>query len=297
MRRLAMTEESIDWALGTGRLHPLYHGTFAVGHANVGRHGRLLAATLACGPGSVVSHGTAAELLGLWDFVPEEVDVIAPIEAGRKIPGIHRRHAPPPPARERGTRYGVPCTSPSRTLVDLAGILDERSLRGVIEQAAVERMLVVPEVDAILACGRRRRGAPMLRQILADWRRYPTRIRVRSRLEAKLLPLLTRRGLPIPRCNERVRAGGRQYEIDFLWPEHRLVVETDGGRYHGNPVAQARDSTRNRHLRAAGYQVRRLTWSDLVDRPAPTLDELARILPPDATSQRTKIRRPPPVCL
>lgn len=275
-----MTDEAIDWAVQTGHLYPLFHATFAVGRASVGRRGHLLAATLACGPGSVVSHGTAAELLGLWDFRPEEVDVIAPIEAGRKIPGVRRRHVPPPSDSEKGRSDGVPCTSPSRTIVDLAGIVGEQSLRGLVEQAAVERILVVAEIDAILAT-RRRRGAPLLRAILADWRRYPAGLRVRSRLEAKLLPLLTRRGLPIPRCNEKTRVGGKRYELDFLWPEHRLVVETDGGRYHGNPVAQARDSARNRALRAAGYEVRRLTWSDLLDRPAATLDEIAGLLPAD----------------
>jgi very-short-patch-repair endonuclease len=274
---LGISRQAVKNAVASGRLYPLFHGTYAVGHAGVTRHGRLLAATLACGPGAVVSHGTAAELLGFRDFVPDEVDVIAPVEAGRKIPGICRRHVPSPASREVRVHAGVPCTGPSRTIVDLAGILREPALRRAIEAAKVEGMLIVPEIDAILA-GPSRRGAPLLRAILDDWRRYPAEIRVRSRLEAKLLPLLTRRGLPIPRVNTRLRIGAKRYELDFLWSEHRLVVETDGGRYHGHPVAQARDSARNRALRAAGYEVRRLAWEDLVDRPESTLAEIARLL-------------------
>jgi very-short-patch-repair endonuclease len=164
---------------------------------------------------------------------------------------VRRRHVPPPLPDEVRVHAGVPATGPSRTIVDLAGILDEVSLRGALEGAKVERMLFVAEIDAILT-RHRRRGAPLLRAVLADWRRYPTALRVRSRLEAKLLPLLTRRGLPIPRVNERVRLAGKRYEIGFLWPAQRLAVETDGGRYHGHPVAEARDSSRNRALRAAG---------------------------------------------
>ncbi len=277
LRRLRLSEEAIDWATATGRLHLLFRGTYAVGHAGVARHGRLLAATLACGPGAVVSHGTAAQLLGFRDFVPEEVDVIAAVEAGRKIPGICRRHVPAPLPHEVRVHAGVPCTGPSRTIVDLAGILREPALRAAIEGAKVEGMLDVPEIDAILACSRRR-GSRTLRLVLEDWRRYPSQIRVRSRLEAKLLVLLTRWGLPIPRCNTKLRLGDRRYELDFLWPDHRLVVETDGGCYHGHPVAQARDSARNRALRAAGYEVRRLTWDDLVDRPEASLGEIARLL-------------------
>jgi very-short-patch-repair endonuclease len=277
LRRLGLGRPGIEQGIVAGRLYPLFHGTFAVGHAGVTRHGRLLAATLACGPGAVVSHGTAAELLGFREFVPAEVDVIAAVEVGRKIPGICRRHVPPPGLGEVRVHAGVPCTGPSRTIVDLAGILREPVLRSAIEEAKVEGMLVVPEIDAILA-GPRRRGSRTLRAILDDWRRYPAELRVRSRLEAKLLPLLTCRGLPIPRVNTKLRLGEKRYEIDFLWPEHRLVVETDGGRYHGHPVARARDSARNRALRAAGYEVRRLTWEDLVDRPEATLAELARLL-------------------
>jgi very-short-patch-repair endonuclease len=277
LRRIGLGRPGIEQGIVAGRLYPLFHGTFAVGHANVGRHGRLLAATLACGAGSVVSHGTAAELLGFRDFVPEEVDLIAPAEAGRKIPGICRRHVPLPGPGEVRVHERVPCTGPSRTIVDLAGILGEPALRGAIEGAKVEGMLNVAAIDAILA-GPRRRGSRALRLVLDDWRRYPSEIRVRSRLEAKLLPLLTRWGLPIPRCNTRLRLGAKRYEIDFLWPDHRLVVETNGGRYHGHPVARARDSARNRALRAAGFEVRRLTWSDLVDRPEATLAELARLL-------------------
>ena len=56
-------------------------------------------------------------------------------------------------------------------------------------------------------------------------------------MEAKLLPLLTEAALPIPETNVRVRAAGESYEVDFLWRAEKLVVETDGGRFHDNPAA------------------------------------------------------------
>jgi len=118
----------------------------------------------------------------------------------------------------------------------------------------------------------------MLRLVLDDWRRYPAKIRLRSPLEARLLPLLTQWDVPIPRINERLAVGGERFELDFLWPGHRLVVETDGGKYHGNPFAQARDSHRNQVLRGAGYEVRRLSWHDLDERPSAVRGELRRLL-------------------
>ena len=42
------------------------------------------------------------------------------------------------------------------------------------------------------------------------------------------------------------------FEVDFFWPELRLVVETDGLRYHRTPAEQARDRLRDQAHTAAG---------------------------------------------
>jgi hypothetical protein len=174
LRGIGFSADEIDFAIASGRLYPLFRAVFSVGHATPSRNARLLGATLACGEGSVVSHGTAAALLGIWEYEPRQIDVIAPLQAGRKIAAIYRRHVPPPAPTERWWHEGVPCVSPSRVIVDLAGITREASLRRSVEQAADLGLLNDPEIDAFLA-GPRRRGSPLLRSVLADWRRYPRR--------------------------------------------------------------------------------------------------------------------------
>jgi very-short-patch-repair endonuclease len=239
----------------------------------------MAAAVLACGGGSVVSHGTAASLLGLREFRPHEIDVIAPVEAGRKIAGVKRRFVPPPRPDQVVTVGAIPCTSVSRTIVDLAGTLRRGALAGVVEQAAVLRALDVSEIDLILA-EHPRRGAKRLVAVLEPWRRYSQRTRVRSRMEAKLLPLLTLHGLSIPETNVRLRVRGEAFEVDFLWRRHKVVVETDGGRFHDNPLAEARDGHRNRVLAGAGYRVARIGWDDLIADPDGTIGKIQRFLRP-----------------
>lgn len=273
---MGMADAAIDHAIAAGRLFPLFRATYGVGHAQVGSHGRMLAAVLASGKGAVVSHGSAAFLLGLWESEPHAIHVIAASELGRKIPGIRRHHVPPPLGKDVMAHESVPCASPSRIIVDLAGMVGDASLRRTIEQAAVLQMLDVPEIDRILA-GPRRRGSPRLRGILDEWRRYPN-VRLRSRMEARLLPLLSQRNLPIPSCNERLRIGERTYEIDFLWRRQHLVVETDGGRFHDHPVAEARDLERNKILIGGGFRVVRLRWEELRDRPEATIARIERLL-------------------
>ncbi|MGI8659667.1 MAG: endonuclease domain-containing protein [Thermoleophilaceae bacterium] len=50
------------------------------------------------------------------------------------------------------------------------------------------------------------------------------------------------------------------YEVDFLWREQRLVVETDGGASHNRASARERDGQRDAWLAAAGYFPLRFTW-------------------------------------
>jgi very-short-patch-repair endonuclease len=276
LRRIGMGEGAIDHAIATGRLFPIFRGVFGVGHSRVGSQGRMLAAVLACGEGTVVSHGSAAYLLGLWESEPKAIHVIAPNQAGRKIPGIRRHHVPQPMDGEVVRHESIPSTSAARTVVDLAGMVGDASLRRTIEQAAVVQVLDVPAIDAILA-GRRRRGSVSLRSILGDWRRY-SRMRLRSRMEAKLLPLLSQRDLPIPECNKVLEVGAQSFEIDFLWRRQRLVVEADGGQFHDNPQAEVRDLDRNRVLIAGGFRVLRLRWEELNERPEATIARIEGLL-------------------
>ncbi len=277
LRGVGLTEAAIKQAIAAGRLYPLLRSTFGVGHPRPDRKGRLIAATLACGEGTVVSHGTAAALLGLWEHWPAEIEVIAPVESGRKIRGIRRRFVPPPPPEQVMRRAGIPCTTPSRTIIDVAGIAGPKLLAGTVEQAAVLEILNVPEIDGILLESRRR-GEKRLNRTLEPWRRYSPRVRVRSRMEAKMLPLLTHHNLPIPECNVRLRIGQETFEVDFLWRKQRVAVETDGGRFHRNPAALARDGHRNRVLARAGYRAPRIGWDELRDEPDQVIAEIRHFL-------------------
>ena len=240
-----MSEDQIENALQAARLLPVFRGAYAVGHPAIGQRGRMQAAILACGPGAAISHGSAASLLGLTERIPSLTHVIGPGERGREISGIRWHRVPLPNEDEVTFRDGIACTTASRTLVDLAGILGERSLRRLVEEAAVQRSLDVPAIDTILS-RRRRRGAPRLRAVLSPWRTAgEDRPMLRSRLEARLYPQLVERGLALPRTNQTLCLDGVQIEVDFLWTEQRLVVETDGGASHATVTAFHRDRWRD----------------------------------------------------
>lgn len=256
-----MSRNAIQHAVASGRLHRIFRGVYALGSARLEHHGRAYAAVLACGEGAVVSHRSAAALMGFLDTAPVLLDVIAAGQRGRTIDGIRSHGVGPLRPWEVGNFDGVPCTSPARTLVDLAGEVGARTLRSCFERAAAKRLLDLDAIEASLRPGRR--GAPALRALVDEWRpALPAgaKPRLKSPLEAKLLPLLVKRGLPVPRCNAPVElAEGRWIEVDFLWPRQRFVVEADSRDFHGTDAAFERDRWRDRELMRAGYGWLRVT--------------------------------------
>ena len=238
----------------------------------------MLAAVLACGDGAVLSHGSASELLGLWDRKPTPVDVIAPRRGGRKIPDVRWHNVLRPIPAEIELRDGVPCTTPSRTIVDMAGRTGPASLRRLVEQAAVLRLLDIREIDRVLARGRRR-GAPNLRALLDVWRTDDEgKPRLRSVLEAHFLPALVAAGVPAPECNVKLCIEGEPLEIDLLWKEQRLAIETDGEETHGTRSAFQGDRRRDQFLLASGYRIGRVTWRQAEDEPGAVASRIKRML-------------------
>lgn len=79
-----------------------------------------------------------------------------------------------------------------------------------------------------------------------------------------MLALCRDHGLPPPRVNARV-AG---LEVDFLFPDERVAVETDGWRYHRTRRAFERDRARDAALARAGYRVLRFTHRQIDGEPA-----------------------------
>jgi very-short-patch-repair endonuclease len=87
-----------------------------------------------------------------------------------------------------------------------------------------------------------------------------------------------RANLPRPRTQQHVNG----HRVDFWWPEHKLVVETDGLRYHRTPAQQARDRRRDQAHYAAGLTPLRFTHAQVAYAP----EEVERVLRSVPTARR-----------
>ena len=220
-----------------------------------------MAAVLACGPGAVLSHASAA---ALWEIRASDaayVDVTAR-RTGRKRPGlrIHRPRTLPP--NEVTARDGIPTTTPARTILDLAASLQKDRLNRLLDAAERLELTDYPSLDAIARAHPGHRGAAKLRRALRT--HTAGAILTRSELERRFLALCTAHGLDQPKVNERFA----DLEVDFLFPDHRLAVETDSWAFHRTRQAFERDRRRDAILTRAGYRTLRFTHRQISSEPA-----------------------------
>jgi hypothetical protein len=168
-------------------------------------------------------------------------------------------------------RWGIPITSPSRTLLDLAMVLTERDLRDAVRGAGRLRLLDPMALAGMAGSSRGRRGTRRLLEILAAYRPLPD---TRSTLQGRFLEVLDEAGLPRPAVDVVVDG----LEVDCLWPRERLVVELDGYGFHSDPAAFEADRRRDVRLQLAGYVVLRFTHKRVVGAPGEMVAEVATAL-------------------
>jgi very-short-patch-repair endonuclease len=179
---------------------------------------------------------------------------------------------------------GLPVTTVARTLVDLAALLTEHQLERAVEQAEHLQLFDLAALERTLDRSAGRRGVGHLRRAVQHWTAgTPTR----SELETRFLALCRRARVPLPVVNsDRL---GR--EVDFAWPDLRLIVEVDGYATHRSRRAFSRDRRRDREARQALWRIERFTWDDVALRPTTTVGEIASIV----TAQRELVATQPAV--
>jgi very-short-patch-repair endonuclease len=124
----------------------------------------------------------------------------------------------------------------------------------------------------VVAKHRGGRGAAALAAALREHR--PGTTPTKSTLEELMLAICDAHHLERPLVNTWV-AG---LEVDFHWPDRRLVVEADSYRYHRTRTAFDRDRERDAILARAGYRTLRFSDRQIADRPSEVVAALAGAL-------------------
>jgi hypothetical protein len=210
-------------------LHRVHQGVYAVGHRALRVEGRRLAAVLACGPGAVLSHRSAASHWGLLATDQVGVDVTAP-RSRQGAPGI-RLHTPRSlDAQDTTNHEGIPITTVARTLLDLAATTRDDQLERALAQAMYLQLYDHRAITDVIARSNGHRGTKVLEQATKQEPKL-----TKGAWEIRMLRLVRSAHLPEPICNRPLHAPDHgECKPDFYWPAHNLIVETDGWK----PIAR-----------------------------------------------------------
>lgn len=264
LRACGFTSSAIGREVAAGRLRPMQPRVYLVGGVEPDWGCRLQAGVLSCG--GVASHRSAAFV---WDLVPDDVPLELLVATGRsaRLRGdvlVHHTSALP----RAVTRAGIPVTTPMRTLLDCAAVLNRQEVADAVEVGLLAGLFSVRALSGELErVGRSgRNGSGVLRSILAE--RLLGEKPAESVLEARALAVFGRAGLPVPVFQFEVRVDGRLVaRIDMAFPQFKIAIEIDGWSSRSTSSDLRRSTRRRNALTALGWTVLHFTWLDIVKHP------------------------------
>jgi very-short-patch-repair endonuclease len=291
LRAIGLSNAAIARRLALGRLHRVHFGVYVVGRRELSREGVFLAAVLAVGADAVLSHFAAAALWECWNGPTIPIDVTVPRRL-RPRPGIRPHTVDELPASAWKIHRGIPVTTPTRTIRDLAGTMySERAFRRVVHEALARKIVHLSTLQAeIDRAPARCRGIRRLRAEIADGAK-PTR----SGLEDAAVEMLRRHDLPSFETNVHVPGTPAWVEVDVLFAAQKVVIEVDGGAWHSTPFRRELDAHKQSLVEAAGHRVIRLGEDDLTPRSeAQTMTRVWRALGHETARETAPAPAPAP---
>jgi hypothetical protein len=269
-----LSKDVIASRLGRGSWQRMYPGTFAVFSGEPSRTAQMWAAVLACGPGAMLSHQTAAEAWGLIDTASSLIHVTLPVlRRIRKKPGIvvhssARAHQAVHPAKT------PPITRIEETILDLwdAAPTLEDAFNWVARGVGARRTTQAKLREAV-ARRTRIRWRPRLTELLSE-----DAAGLHSVLEYRYVRDVERpHGLPAGTRQAHARRGGRNEYRDVLYDAYDTAIELDGRAAHPGDT-RWRDIRRDNAAAAAGITTLRYGWLEITTAPCLVAAEVAMVL-------------------
>jgi Protein of unknown function (DUF559) len=255
LRALHFTKDDVAGMVGRRELWRVRRGVYADMRSPMTPRGHLFAALLSFDPEAhaFFSHRTAAALLGLRELSVGQLELTIAAQHTPKRPPLRiHRISEAPPAEEIAIRDGLRVSSAHRMLVELAARETPDELNRLITATARKRLLDPDRVERTLASYARAARIGELRAALTAYRPTPAD---KSGFEREFAHAIeTDPRIPPPQRN--VHLDG--WELDFYWPEQRVVAETDGERYHMLPADRERDYRKDAWLQRRRIAVLRV---------------------------------------
>jgi hypothetical protein len=269
-----MSDKAIRCRLAYGSWRRIYPGVYAIFTGPISRAARLWAVVLYAGPDARLSHETAAELLGISGG--ESALVHVTIHSSRKVTPpdgvvIHRSSHLGRPWQPYGMPPHTFVEDTILDVVDAAMNLDEVIV--LLTTAFARKLASEPHMRRAVAERKKLRWRRELHEIISNGAGG-----THSILEYRHDRDVQRaHGLPesVKQASFRKPDGTNGYR-DRYYPQHGLVIELDGKRFHPDEQ-RGRDRERDNQAAVTGSTLR-YGWDDVTRRPCETAKQEAEAL-------------------
>jgi very-short-patch-repair endonuclease len=225
---------------------------------------RMLAACLCWGGDVAASHGSALRLWGLPGAERMEHEITVPPDRQRNHPCEAIIHRSLLIQVDVAMIDAIPVTTPTRTLIDIAGSLPRDVVEEALDDALRRGLSSVARlrwrIDALSRRGRK--GIGVIRSLVIARSREGSV--PESVFETRLLRIFRAAGLDDVVQQHPVLDGSRPVAVfDFAFPNAHVAIEAEGYKWHSGRARWQRDLARRNVLTELGWKVVHVTWSDL----------------------------------
>jgi hypothetical protein len=274
--RAGVSRSTIISKVAHGSWQQLHPGVYYAFTGTVSREAHLWAAVLYAGTGALLSHETAAEILGLTDRQCPSIHVT--------IPG-NRRVRPPRGVTVHVSSFDYPLWRPPRgvpphtfyaeTIIDLVAAADNLDdVVSWVSRGIARKLVRETELKSAAAARQRFRWREDIGDIIrrvAGGSHFPLEFRYDRDVErAHGLPAATKQA-------KFVKPDGSSGFRDRCYEKYGLIVELDGREFH--PADQrGRDQARDNEAAATTGATLRYGWADVERTPCATAAQVYRAL-------------------
>lgn len=272
-----MTISQVRQRVGSGRWLRVSRGVYRIAGAPSSPEQAALAAVLSAGDGALASHLTALSLVGIGDGPTVPHLTVRPAASARtRNAFVHRSNVA---AVDRVKVGVIPCTSPARSLVDAAAVVDADRVIELVDDVVCGGLAQPASILGVIRRVQRAPGRKGVPSVFAALRPWMDGIRPGSQGEMRLVRRLESWGLPEPQKQHQVKDSSGQVvaAVDLAWPAWLIGLEYDGMRHH-TPRHLSHDVEREERLRALGWSIERVDRFDLLPSSSRLRDLLSPLL-------------------
>jgi hypothetical protein len=255
---LGATRRAIGYRLSVGAWVSLLPNVYRLASVAQSSEQAATAATLWSAPDGLVALRAAARLWELDGQWGTRVHVLLPSSRSLRSPLVTVHHTTDLLPADIGALGAIRLTSPLRTVIDLAAVVDADALELAIESGLRRRLFSVGQLrwraEALLGTGRP--GSANLRRLLER----DDLGRTDSGWEVRTSQVLERAGLARPVRQHEVCVHGQVLaRPDLSYPDALIAFEYDSDRWHTGVARRHADAERRNRLRALGWTVIEVT--------------------------------------